>query len=163
VQLASHLGAEVTAVCSAANAELVRSLGAAHVVDYLREDFTRNGRTYDVIVDAAGTSPFSRCKASLAERGRLLLVVASLPDALRIPCVSMTSKRRILAGVALGSGEDLRFLARLAAAGELKPVVDRHYRFEQIVEAHRYVDTGRKRGAVVLKLGQQCPSSSSVD
>jgi NADPH:quinone reductase-like Zn-dependent oxidoreductase len=153
VQLARHLGAEVTAVCSAANAELVRSLGAAHVVDYMREDFTKNGRTYDVIVDAAGTSPFSRCEASLAEQGRLLLVVASLADALRIPCLSMTSKKRILAGVALGSGEELRFLAGLAAAGELKPVVDRRYRFEQIVEAHRYVDTGRKKGAVVLTLG----------
>ncbi len=152
VQLAKHFGADVTGVCSTANVELVRSLGANHVIDYTKEDFTENGETYDVIVDTAGTAPFSRCKGSLKEGGRLLLVLASLPQILQIPWVSMTSNKRILAGPATERAEDLRFLAELAAAGELKPVIDRRYTFEQIVEAHRYVDTRRKKGNVIITL-----------
>ncbi|OQW38640.1 MAG: Zn-dependent oxidoreductase [Proteobacteria bacterium SG_bin4] len=152
VQLAKHFGADVTGVCSTANIELVRSLGASHVIDYTREDFTQNGETYDVIVDTAGTAPFSRSKASLKEGGRLLMVLTGLPDMLRIPWVLMTSSKKIIAGPAAGRAEDLRFLAGLAEAGEFKPVIDRRYPFEQIAEAHRYVDTGRKKGNVVITL-----------
>ena len=152
VQLAKHFGADVTGVCSTANVELVRSLGASHVIDYTKEDFTQNGETYDVIVDTVGTAPFSRSKASLKEGGRLLLVLAGLPDMLQIPWVSMTSSKKIIAGPATGRAEDLRFLAELAEAGEFKPVIDRRYPFEQIAEAHRYVDTGRKKGNVVITL-----------
>jgi NADPH:quinone reductase-like Zn-dependent oxidoreductase len=152
VQLAKHFGAEVTGVCSTANVELVRSLGASHVIDYTKEDFTQNGETYDVIVDTAGTAPFSRSKASLKERGRLLMVLGGLPDMLRIPWVSMTSSKKVIAGPAAGRAEDLRFLAGLAEAGEFKPVIDRCYPFEQIAEAHSYVDTGRKKGNVVITL-----------
>jgi NADPH:quinone reductase-like Zn-dependent oxidoreductase len=150
VQLARHLGAEVTGVCGPGNVELVRSLGAAHVVDYTREDFTRSERTYDVIVDTAGTAPTSRSRASLGDRGRLVLVLASLPDMLGSPWVSMTSRRKVIAGVPSVSQEDLRHLAALAEAGAFTPVVDRRYPFEQLAEAHRYVDTGRKRGNVVV-------------
>lgn len=152
VQLAKHFGADVTGVCSTANAELVRSLGASHVIDYTKEDFTQNGETYDVIVDTVGTAPFSRSKASLKEGGRLLLLVAGLPAMLQIPWVSMTSSKKIIAGPASGRAEDLRFLAKLAETGEFKPVIDRRYPFEQIAEAHRYVDTGRKKGNVVITL-----------
>jgi len=152
VQLARHFGADVTGVCSTANVELVRSLGATHVVDYTKEDFTRNGETYDVIVDTAGTAPFSRSKASLKEGGRLLMVLGGLPDMLQIPWVSMTSSKKVIAGPAAGRAEDLRFLAGLAEAGEFKPVIDRRYPFEQIAEAHRYVDTGRKKGNVIITL-----------
>jgi NADPH:quinone reductase-like Zn-dependent oxidoreductase len=152
VQLAKHFGAEVTGVCSTANVELVRSLGASHVIDYTKEDFTQNGETYDVIVDTAGTAPFSRSKASLKERGRLLMVLGGLPDMLRIPWVSMTSSKKVIAGPAAGRAEDLRFLAGLAEAGEFKPVIDRCYPFEQIAEAHSYVDTGRKKGNVIITL-----------
>lgn len=152
VQLARHFGADVTGVCSTANMELVRSLGAGHVIDYTQEDFTRSGDTYDIIVDTAGTAPFSRSKISLKERGRLLMVLGGLPDMLRIPWVSVTSRKRVIAGPAAGRAEDLRFLAGLAEAGEFKPVIDRCYPFEQIAEAHRYVDTGRKRGNVVITL-----------
>ena len=152
VQLAKHFGAEITGVCSSVNAELVRSLGASHVIDYTKEDFTQNGETYDVIVDTAGTAPFSRSKASLKERGRLLMVLGGLPDMLQIPWVSMTSSKKVIAGPATGRAEDLRFLAGLAEAGEFKPVIDRRYPFEQIAEAHSYVDTGRKRGNVVITL-----------
>jgi NADPH:quinone reductase-like Zn-dependent oxidoreductase len=153
VQLARYFGAEVTGVCSAANVELVRSLGADRVIDYTAEDFTRNGEAYDVIVDTAGTAPFSRSKGSLKERGRLLLVLGGLPDMLAIPWVSMTSTRKVIAGPAVGRAAQLLFLARLAEEGHLKAVIDRRYPFEQMAEAHRYVETGRKRGSVVITLG----------
>ena len=152
VQIAKYFGAEVTGVCSTANIELVRSLGANHVIDYTKEDFTKNGEAYDVIVDTAGTAPFSRSKVSLKERGRLLLVLGRLPDMLQIPWVSMTSSKKIIAGPAAEHAEDLHFLAKLAEMGEFKPVIDRRYPFEQIAEAHSYVDTGRKKGNVVITL-----------
>jgi NADPH:quinone reductase-like Zn-dependent oxidoreductase len=152
VQLARHVGAEVTGVCSTANMELVRSLGANHVIDYTKQDFTENGETYDVIVDTAGTAPFSRSKGSLKERGRLLLVLGGLPDLLGAPWVSMTSGKKVIAGPAGARPEDLRFLAKLAEAGEFTPVIDRRYPFEQIAEAHHYVDTGRKKGNVIITI-----------
>jgi NADPH:quinone reductase-like Zn-dependent oxidoreductase len=152
VQLARHFGADVTGVCSATNVELVRSLGARHVIDYTKEDFTQNGETYDIIVDTVGTAPFSRSKSSLKEGGRLLMVLAGLPDMLQMPWVSMTSNMKVIAGPAATRAEDLRFLAKLAETGEFKPVIDRRYPFEQIAEAHRYVDTGRKKGNVVITL-----------
>jgi NADPH:quinone reductase-like Zn-dependent oxidoreductase len=152
VQLAKHFGAEVTAVCSGANAELVRSLGADHVVDYAREDFAQNGKSYDLIVDAVGTAPYYRSKRSLKEGGRLLLVLAGLPDMLPIPWVRMTSSKKIIAGPAFGHREALCFLADLAEKGQFRPVIDRCFPFEQIADAHRYVDTGRKKGNVVIAL-----------
>ena len=153
VQLARHFGAEVTAVCSAANLELVKSLGSAHTIDYTQQDFTRNGKTYDVIVDTVGNAPFVRSKDSLKEGGRLLMVLAGLPDMLRAPWVSITSGKKLIAGPATARAEDLQFLAQLAQAGAYKVVIDRRYPLEQIVEAHRYVDTRRKRGNVVISLG----------
>jgi NADPH:quinone reductase-like Zn-dependent oxidoreductase len=152
VQLARHSGAEVTGVCSGANAELVRSLGATHVIDYTREDFTRSGRRYDVIVDTVGSAPFSRSRRALEEGGRLLLVLAGLPQLLAIPWVALTGSRRIIAGPAAERPEDVRLLAELVAAGRFRPVIDRRYPFEELAEAHRYVDTGRKRGNVVIAL-----------
>jgi len=152
VQLARHLGAEVTGVCSTTNMELVRSLGASHVIDYRHDDFTENGETYDVIVDTVGTAPFSRSKKSLNEGGRLLLVLAGLPDMLPIPWVQMTSSKKIIAGPAAERVEDLRFLATLAETGAFKPVIDRRYPLAQIADAHRYVDSGRKIGNVIVTL-----------
>jgi NADPH:quinone reductase-like Zn-dependent oxidoreductase len=153
VQLAKHFGAEVTGVCSTANLELVKSIGADKVIDYTREDFTRNGETYDIIVDTVGTAPFSRSQGSLKDGGRLLLVLGTLPDMLRAPWVSLTSSKKVIAAVAYGRAEDLQFLAGLAESGRYKPVIDRRYPLEQIVEAHRYVDTGRKKGNVVVIVG----------
>lgn len=152
VQLARHFGTEVTGVCSTANVALVKSLGVERIIDYTREDFTKTDDTYDVIVDTAGTAGFSRSRGSLKEGGRLLLIVGGLPDMLQIPRAAMTGSRRIIAGAASGSGEDLHFLAGLAEAGEFKPVIDRQYPLEQIVDAHRYVDTGRKKGNVVITM-----------
>jgi NADPH:quinone reductase-like Zn-dependent oxidoreductase len=152
VQLARHLGARVTGVCSTANLELVRSIGAEQVIDYTKEDFTRSGERYDVIVDTAGTAPFARCEGSLAERGRLLVVLGSLPEMLRAPWVLLTTRKKVIGGVARWGVEDLRHLATLAEAGQFRPVIDRRYPFEEMIEAHRHVDAGHKRGNVVVTL-----------
>ena len=152
VQLARHFRADVTGVCSTRNVELVRSLGTDHVIDYTKEDFTENGKTYDVIMDTAGNAPFSRCKNSLNKGGRLLKVLGSMPDMLQAPLVSMTTDKKVIAGPASGTAEDLRFLAELAEKEEYRSVIDRRYPFEQLPEAHRHVDTGRKRGNVVITL-----------
>ena len=156
VQLARHFGAEISAVCSSANVDLVKSLGASHVIDYTKVDFANNGETYDVIVDTVGTAPFSRSKASLKRGGRLLMVLAGLPDMLKAPWVALTSDKKVIAGPVATRLEDLRFLAGLAEAGEFKPVIDRRYPFEKIAQAHRYVDTGRKKGNVIITLAQDC-------
>jgi NADPH:quinone reductase-like Zn-dependent oxidoreductase len=150
VQLAKHFGAEVTGVCSTGHLDLVRSIGAEKVIDYSKEDFTRNGERYDMIVDTAGTAPFSRSKGSLNEGGRLLMVLGTLAEMLEAPWVSLTSGRKVIAGSASGGVEDLRFLAGLAESGRFKPVIDRRYPFEQMAEAHRYVDMGHKKGNVVV-------------
>lgn len=152
VQLARHFGAVVTGVCSAANAELVRSLGASQVIDYHESDFTKNGETYDVIVDTVGTAPYRRSKGSLAPGGRLLVVLGGLGELLRAPFVSLTSSHKVIAGPAIERAEDVRLLGQLAGSGELKPVIDRSYPLDEIVQAHQYVDTGRKRGNVVITL-----------
>lgn len=150
VQLAKHFGAHVTGVCSAANLELVQSVGADQVIDYAREDFSSSGQTYDVIVDAAGTAPFSRSARALSRGGRLLLVLAGLTEMLKAPWVNLTNSRKVIAGPAAERPEYLHELARIAAEGKFTPVIDRHYPFEEMRTAHRYVDTGRKRGNVVI-------------
>lgn len=150
VQLAKHFGAHVTGVCSTANIELVRSIGADEVIDYTRESFAASGKTYDVIVDTVGTAPYSSCKAALKANGRLLLVLADLPAMLEGAWASMTSKQKVIAGPAPERVEDLLFLAKLAEAGEFKPVIDRTFPFEQIADAHRLVDSGRKKGNVIV-------------
>jgi NADPH:quinone reductase-like Zn-dependent oxidoreductase len=155
VQLARHFGAEVTAVCSAGNADLVKSLGAHRVIDYAVEDFTANGETYDLIMDTCGTAPFGRSGKSLKAGGRLLLVLATLPDMLLGSWQATRSGKKVVAGPATGRAEDLRLLAALAGAGNFMPVIDRRYPFAQIVEAHRYVDTGRKRGNVVVVIRRE--------
>lgn len=152
VQLARHHGLKVTAVCSGGNVELVGSLGADEVIDYTREDFTRRGESYDIIVDNVGNAPFSRVEGALKKGGRLLVVVPTLPDMLLSPWAALASGKRALPVLARPSAEDLRFLAGLAESGRFKPVIDRRYPFEQIVEAHRYADTGHKRGNVVVTL-----------
>lgn len=152
VQLAKHFGADVTGVCSGANGELVRSLGAARVIDYTSDDFAKNGETYDVIIDTVGNAPFARCQRSLKKGGRLLLVLAGLADTLHAPWASLWGDQKVIAGPAAERTDDLLVLAELARAETFKPFIDRRYPFDQIVEAHRYVDTGRKRGSVVVTL-----------
>ncbi|MEJ2378795.1 MAG: NAD(P)-dependent alcohol dehydrogenase [Pseudolabrys sp.] len=150
VQLAKHFGAAVTGVCSGANVALVKWIGADKVIDYTKEDFTRNGERYDIILVAAGAMPYSRCKNSLAENGRLLLVVAGLPEMIQIPWASMTRSKQVFAGPAAASAAYVQALKELAEAGAFKPVIDRSYPMERIAEAHTYVDSGHKRGSVVI-------------
>lgn len=145
VQLAKHAGAEVTAVCSGANADLVGTLGAGHVIDYTTEDFTRNGRRYDVIMDNHGNAPYSRVKSSLKPGGRLLLVIGDL-----WPMLAATWQKAVIGGTTSIRAEDYQTLLLLAARGELRPVIDSTLPFERIVEGHRRVDTGHKVGSVVL-------------
>ena len=152
IQLAKHIGAHVTAVSSGANLALSKSLGADEVVDYTREDFAMSGQCHDVILDAAGTAPLSRVKHSLSRRGRFIPVLGSLSDLLQTPWINATTQRRIVSGVVRSQPEDLRLLGELATRGAYRSVIDQRYDFAQIVEAHRHVDTGRKRGSVVVSV-----------
>jgi NADPH:quinone reductase-like Zn-dependent oxidoreductase len=154
VQIAKHFGAEVTGVSSTANLELVRAIGADKVIDYTREDFAMSGETWDIILDTTGTAPLARCENSLKEGGRLLVVLGSFAQALGMERPSKASGKKVIASVAAEHADDIRFLARLAESGEFKPVIDRSYPLEHAREAHAYVDTGRKRGNVVLTIGR---------
>jgi len=152
VQLAKHLGAEVTGVCSGANAELVRGLGADHVIDYNTEDFTRNGQRYDVIMDNHGNAPYARVKGSLKPGGRFLMVVGTLWQ-----MVAASWQKATISASANDSSmtaDGYRTLMALAEQGALKPVIDSVLPFAQIAEAHRRVDGGHKVGSVVLTFGQ---------
>ncbi len=154
VQLAKHFGAEVTGVSSAANLELVRSLGADHVIDYTKEDFSQSGETYDIIFDTVGMSPFSGSVRSLNKKGYYLRAVhMTLSPILQGLWTSLTSGKNVIGGVASEKSEDLVFLRELIETGKLKPVIDRTYPLEEMAEAHRYVDTGRKKGNVVITVG----------
>lgn len=150
VQIARALGAEVTGVCSTRNLELVKSLGADTVIDYTREDFTQNGQTYDFIMDTVGKSSFSACKNSLNPNGRYLASGGGLKEMLQALWTSFIGNKKVLAGASSESKDDLIFIKELVEAGKLKPVIDRCYPMEQIVEAHRYVDQGHKKGNVVI-------------
>ncbi len=154
VQIAKHLGAEVTAVSSPASIELVKSLGADHVIDYTKEDFSENGETYDVIFDTIGKSPFSRSKKSLKKAGIYLLANPGLPDMVRGLWTSMTGSKKVKFGMGIEKAEDLIYLRELIEAGKIKTVIDRTYPLEQTAEAHRYVETGQKQGNVVLTVEQ---------
>jgi NADPH:quinone reductase-like Zn-dependent oxidoreductase len=140
VQLARHFGAEVTGVCSTANLAWVRSLGAATVIDYTREDFTQRSETYDVVFDAVGKLPASRGKRALSEGGAYLSIRSPTSEKL----------------------ENLLFLKELVEAGEIRPVIDRRYPLEQIVEAHRYVDQGHKKGNVVITVAHDSDAAEMI-
>ena len=155
VQFAKYYGAEVTGVCSTTNLDLVKSLGADHVIDYTQEDFTQNDQTYDIIFDAVGKSSFAECKGSLKEGG-IYLTTFPNPAAIsgRIFPPKAGKKRASFAATGLRKGhdkaKDLDFIRELVEAGKIRAVIDRTYPMEQIVEAHRYVETGRKKGDVVI-------------
>lgn len=153
VQAAKAAGAVVTAVCSAGNAELVRSLGADTVIDYAREDFAAGDKQYDVIFECVGNAPFARVDRVLKPGGALLLVILDLKGMLGARGQSRRSGKRVIPISFTPKPEDVSFAFDLAAKGSMWPVIDRNYELDEIVEAHRYVDTGRKRGAVVLRVG----------
>lgn len=150
VQLAKHFGAHVTGVCSGKNADLVKSLGASQIIDYTKQDFTHNGEVYDIIFDTVGKTSFASCKGSLTPNGLFLAAAGGPSMMLLMLRTALFGSQKVKAGVSSESHEDLEFISQLAEAGAFKPVIDRAYPLEQMVEAHRYVDTGRKRGNVVV-------------
>ena len=150
VQIANHFGAEVTGVCSTRKLELVKSLGADKVIDYNQEDFTKSGETYDIIFDTVGKSPFSGSTRSLKNEGIYLFTTYGLVRLFRIIWLNLTNSKKAISGLLKERAEDLIFLRELIEAGKLKVVIDRRYPLEQAVEAHRYVETGHKKGHVVL-------------
>ena len=150
VQLAKHFGAIVTAVCSGANADMVKSLGADTVIDYTKEDFTRNGKTYDLIFDIVGATTFARCRNSLKPHGVFLQNIMGLTDLLRALWTAIAGGQKLKGGVAMENRERLSFIVELAAAGKLRPVIDRSYPLERIADAFTYVEEGHKKGNVVI-------------
>jgi NADPH:quinone reductase-like Zn-dependent oxidoreductase len=127
----------------------VKSLGADQIIDYTHEDFTKNGERYDVIFDAVGKTTFSQCKSSLKNKGYYLHTVMVLPE-VKSAWYSMTTDKKVIGGTAATRTEALVFLKELVEAGQLKAVIDRCYSLEQMVEAHRYVEQGHKKGNVVI-------------
>ena len=153
VQLAKHLGAHVTAVCGTKNVDLVRSLGADEVVDYQTQDYTKNGETYDVVLDAVGFHLFSQCRGSIRPGGIFVpteLGPLMVENLLLTLATKWVGKRRVRFGVARWSKRDVLFLKELIEAGEYRAVIDRSYPLEEVVEATRYVETLQKTGNVVL-------------
>ena len=152
VQLAKHFGADVTAVCNSKNVELVRSLGADSVIDYTQEDFTTNGQTYDVVFDAVGKHSFRRCKGSVKPRGTY--IETDLGFMWHVPFLALASRwigdRRVTLPIPKYTKEEVLFAKELIEAGHYRPVIDRTYRLEEVVEATKYVETGQKTGNVIL-------------
>ncbi len=150
VQLAKHYGAEVTGVCSTPRLELVKSLGADAVIDYTQEDFTQNGQTYDLIIDILGKSSFSRCKGSLTPNGRYLLASFKTKQLLQMLRTSIAGNQKVICAMSFEKQADLIHIKELVEAGKIKSVIDRTYPLEEAAEAHRYVETGHKKGNVVI-------------
>lgn len=154
VQLSKHFGAEVTAVCSTPHVDLVKSLGADVVIDYTREDFTRLDKQFDIVFDAVGKSSFGKCKPLLKNKG--IYMSTELGYLSQNPFLAIITPllggKKVLFPLPSISKEDVLFLKRLVETGEFKPVIDRTYPLEQIVEAYRYVETGMKTGNVVINV-----------
>jgi NADPH:quinone reductase-like Zn-dependent oxidoreductase len=153
VQLAKYYGAEVTGVDHTVKLDMLRSIGADHVIDFTREDFTKNGQTYDVILDTIDKSPFSGSLRSLNENGIYLNANPGVFDRIRRRWSSRNSTKKVIPWTADYSTGNLLAVKELIETGKIKPVIDRVYPLEQIVEAHRYVETGQKKGNVVIKVG----------
>jgi NADPH:quinone reductase-like Zn-dependent oxidoreductase len=164
VQVAKHFGAHVTAVCNTKNVELVKSLGAAHVIDYLHEDFTKNGETYDVIFDAVGEHSFRRSRRSLKPGG--MFITTDLGFMWHAPLLALLTNwigdKKATIGVARYRKDDVRFLKELIEAGKYRAVIDRRYPLEDVVAATKYVETGQKTGNVVLTVNGAGPTGEEV-
>jgi len=153
IQLAKYFGTEVTALCSTANLELVRALGANEVIDYTNEDLSKSKKTYDIIFDTVGKSSFSNCKRLLNKDGVYLLsAVWKLSVYFQAIWSNLFSNKKAILGVANMNNEDLNYIKALIEADKLKAVIDRQYPLNQIVEAHRYVEKGHKKGNVVINI-----------
>ena len=153
VQLAKEMGAHVTAVCSTRNIELVQSLGADRVIDYTVTDFTKDSSAYDVILDTVGNTSFFECRRVMTKHGRHVFLVHQLPQILQALGTALVRGKRVICGISMSeSRSDLMEIKELVEAGRIRPVVDITYPLQKIIEAHQYVETGRKRGAVVVSV-----------
>ena len=152
VQIAKHYGAEVTAVDSAEKLDVLRDIGADHVIDYAVEDFTRAGKTWDVIFDLVQKSSYSGAIAALNPKGRYIVANPLFASLLRARWTNRTSDKKVLTQFAGSKPEDLVILKELAEAGEIRAAIDRQYPLEKAAEAHAYVDSGRRKGTVVLTM-----------
>jgi len=154
VQLAKYYGAEVTAVCSTANLELVKSLGADFAIDYTKENFTENGKVYDVIFETVNKVSFSRSLKSLAKNGTMILSAGGLSDMLNGAWTSITGSQKVLTGMINENVADIIFFKKLIEEGKFKPVIDNTYSLEQVAEAHAYVEKGHKKGNVSIVMNE---------
>ena len=152
VQLAKYYGAEVTGVCSAKNAEMVKSLGADKVIDYTKEDFTKNDERYDFVFDVVGKTTFSQCKGILKPRGIYLENMLELKGFLKMMLTSIIGGKKIKGGVATARAENLIFFIKLIESGTIKPVIDRIFPLEKTAEAFQYVEQGHKKGNVIITI-----------
>jgi len=152
VQIAKYFGAEVTGVCSTANLDLVKSLGADRVIDYTKDDFTKNGEKYDIIFDTVGKSSFSRSKESLNEKGQYLLTNGGLKYLVLSLWTSIVGGKKIISAMSIEKTEALIFIKKLIEAEKIKLMVDRSYPLEKIASAHHYVEKGHKKGNVIIKV-----------
>jgi NADPH:quinone reductase-like Zn-dependent oxidoreductase len=152
VQIAKYYGAEVTGVCSTPRVEYVKSLGADKAIDYNKVDFTKNGETYDLIFDILGKSSFSHCKGSLKENGHYLLASFKIKQLVQMLWTSIIGSKKVVCALANEKAEDLIFLKEIMEEGKIKSVIDRCYPLDQTAQAHHYVETGLKKGDVVITI-----------
>jgi len=152
VQLAKYFGAEVTGVCSTDNLEMVKSLGADEVIDYTTTDFSKVGENYDVIFDTVGKGSIFGTIKSLKPTGKYIHAVTTPATEIKIRLSLLTSRKKLIGGTFTPNTEQIDFLKKLVEGGKIKPVIDRIYPFEQIIEAHKYVDLGHKKGNVVITI-----------
>jgi NADPH:quinone reductase-like Zn-dependent oxidoreductase len=150
VQLAKYYGAYVTGVCSTPRLDFVKALGADHVIDYTREDFTQSGETYDLIFDILGKSSFSRCQNSLKRSGTYLLASFKMKPIFQMLWTSIRAGKKVICALSSESSEDLVFIKGLVEEGKIKSLIDKRYPLEKTAEAHRYVEKGYRTGSVII-------------
>lgn len=153
VQLAKYFGAEVTGVCATPRLEFVKLLGADKVIDYTKEDFTKNGETYDLIFDILGKSSFSRCKNSLKANGRYLLASFKMTQLFQMLWTSIKGDKKVICALSSENLKDLILIKELVETGKIKSIIDKRFPLEQIPEAHHYVENGQKKGNIVITIG----------
>jgi NADPH:quinone reductase-like Zn-dependent oxidoreductase len=152
IQLAKYFGAEVTGICSSKNVEMVKSLGADKVIDYTQKDFTQSNESYDIIFDTVSKSTFSKCKKVLSENGVYIDTMFSVSNVFKSLLTGLFCKRKVIFAMSVDKKESLNFIKGLVEKEKLQTIMDRTYNLEQIIEAHSYVETGHKRGNIVIKI-----------
>jgi NADPH:quinone reductase-like Zn-dependent oxidoreductase len=154
IQLAKYYGAEVTGVAGTPRLEFMKSLGADKVIDYTKEDFSKNGETYDLIFDILGRGSFSNCKNSLNENGRYLLASFKLKQLLQMLWTSKIGSKKVVCALSGEKIEDLLLIRKLVEDGKIKSIIDKRFPLDQTAEAHRYVESGHKKGNVIVTVGE---------